>query len=82
MVLETRQLVGPWTEQLDKDVTEKLALRAARDAMDAALDARIEAVGLDHSTIRVTVRDGELDIELRADGPDVEKILAALEGSS
>ena len=79
LVVETRQLLQPWTPELEEEVGGKLATRAARQAMEAALEARIEALDLLHTSVSVRVYVGQLDVELKAGGPDVEKILAALE---
>jgi hypothetical protein len=79
LVVETRQLVQPWTPELEDEVGGKLALRAARKAMEIALDARVGALGLDSTSVSVRVYGTQLDVELKAGGPDVEKILAAME---
>jgi len=80
VVIEARQLIAPWAD-LVKDVKKGIEVAAARDALEARLEARIKELGFKGGDVWVQVRiQGEkLISDIEFSGKDLDRILELAE---
>ncbi len=78
LVIEAKNLVGPWKD-LSKGVADAVKAREEREAQSDALEARVEKLGLKHSSSSVSIYGGKLRPSLSIYEADVDKLLTLAE---
>lgn len=82
-VLEARLVIAPWSAVRD-DVKKRIEMANARDAEEAALEARVKALGFkgarkDDAWVQVREYGGELTREIEFSGKGLDRILELAE---